>query len=121
MRPSKQDIQKWINALRSGKYKQTQGSLQDAKGYCCLGVACELFIPEKDRIIDHFGHISGSLVSSQKNAPKWLEDINYLIPDVALSCLNDNGVVDNKVMLKRLSFDEIADLLQAVCIEGALE
>lgn len=32
--------QKWINALRSGKYKQTTGVMYDAdtKGFCCLGV-----------------------------------------------------------------------------------
>ncbi len=39
---------KWIAALRSGKYKQTAGSLcrTDNKGkpaaYCCLGVLCEV-------------------------------------------------------------------------------
>jgi len=32
----------WINALRSGKYKQTQSRLQDVDGYCCLGVLCEV-------------------------------------------------------------------------------
>lgn len=29
---------KWLKALRSGKYKQTKGTLCDGKGYCCLGV-----------------------------------------------------------------------------------
>jgi len=38
---------KWIKALRSGKYKQTTGSLKgmDANGdeaYCCLGVLQEI-------------------------------------------------------------------------------
>lgn len=37
---------KWVRALRSGKFKQTSGALHDSTGYCCLGVACELFIPE---------------------------------------------------------------------------
>jgi hypothetical protein len=32
----------WLRALRSGKFKQTTGVLQNANGYCCLGVACEL-------------------------------------------------------------------------------
>lgn len=30
---------KWLEALRSGKYKQGQGYLQTIEGYCCLGVA----------------------------------------------------------------------------------
>ncbi len=30
----------WVEALRSGKYQQTTGTLTDQEGYCCLGVAC---------------------------------------------------------------------------------
>lgn len=38
---------KWLEALRSGEFKQTTGVLarqnDDGKyGYCCLGVACEI-------------------------------------------------------------------------------
>ena len=33
----------WINALRSGRFKQTVGYLKTSEGYCCLGVACELY------------------------------------------------------------------------------
>lgn len=33
---------KWIEALRSGKYKQTRAHLKDAAGHCCLGVLCEV-------------------------------------------------------------------------------
>lgn len=34
--------QKWIRALRSGRYKQTQNQLHDGKAYCCLGVLCRV-------------------------------------------------------------------------------
>lgn len=34
--------QKWINALKSGKYTQTKGQLKDEIGYCCLGVLAEV-------------------------------------------------------------------------------
>lgn len=38
-----QDVKKlWVDALRSGEYKQTDGCLKDSIGYCCLGVLCEL-------------------------------------------------------------------------------
>ena len=33
----------WVAALRSGKYSQTRGVLRDDRGYCCLGVACQLY------------------------------------------------------------------------------
>jgi hypothetical protein len=35
--------QKWLNALRSGKYQQTQRRLHDENGFCCLGVLCDLY------------------------------------------------------------------------------
>ena len=32
----------WVAALRSGKYKQQQGTLKGEEGYCCLGVFCSI-------------------------------------------------------------------------------
>jgi hypothetical protein len=40
----------WVEALRSGEYKQTSGALKDEfDGYCCLGVLCEISGLEWDR------------------------------------------------------------------------
>lgn len=43
---NKEAKQKWIEALRSGEFKQTQGALKrkevDNFKYCCLGVLCEI-------------------------------------------------------------------------------
>lgn len=38
----KEFAEKWIAALRSGKYSQTRGQLfnEHDNGFCCLGVAC---------------------------------------------------------------------------------
>lgn len=34
---------KWIAALRSGKYKQGRGQLRSLNNnYCCLGVLCDV-------------------------------------------------------------------------------
>jgi hypothetical protein len=35
---------KWVDALRSGNYKQTRGVLRGlaSQGFCCLGVACDV-------------------------------------------------------------------------------
>jgi len=33
---------KWLEALRSGEFKQTTGTLRAGDSYCCLGVACEV-------------------------------------------------------------------------------
>lgn len=36
-------IQALVDALRSKKYKQTTRALRDKNGYCCLGVACDVY------------------------------------------------------------------------------
>lgn len=35
--------QRWIQALRSGGYKQADGVLRNGDKFCCLGVACDLY------------------------------------------------------------------------------
>jgi hypothetical protein len=37
---------RWVDALRSGKYRQTRSALNDNGGYCCLGVLCELAVED---------------------------------------------------------------------------
>lgn len=39
--------QKWVRALRSGKYKQATGALRNEDGFCCLGVLCDVYDPDK--------------------------------------------------------------------------
>ena len=38
--------QKWIGALRSGKYEQGSEKLRSVTGYCCLGVLCDIYAQE---------------------------------------------------------------------------
>ena len=33
---------KWVEALRSGTYKQAKNRLRTSKGFCCLGVLCDV-------------------------------------------------------------------------------
>jgi hypothetical protein len=42
-------VVRWIEALESGRYRQTRSCLRDAKGYCCLGVLCEVADPGRYR------------------------------------------------------------------------
>jgi hypothetical protein len=39
--------ERWAQALESGKYAQAAYQLRSANGYCCLGVACDLYIKEQ--------------------------------------------------------------------------
>jgi hypothetical protein len=53
--PNKENLRKWVAALRSGEFKQDRGRLHTVDretgevGYCCLGVACE--IAERNGVI----------------------------------------------------------------------
>lgn len=86
---------KWVEALRSGEYEQTEGQLRvdDEKGkpvgYCCLGVLCEVmgakYIPTRGR------------ADAEKDAGLHEDD------GFKLACMNDDG----------RSFREIADYIEA--------
>jgi hypothetical protein len=47
----KRIIATWLEALKSGEYKQTKGALHTKKGkkegFCCLGVLCDLAVKAK--------------------------------------------------------------------------
>lgn len=48
----------WLEALESGRYKQTSENLRDNKGFCCLGVACDLTDPNVWDEDDELGNFS---------------------------------------------------------------
>jgi hypothetical protein len=37
--------QKWVDALRSGEYRQSKCGLRTPDGFCCLGVLCDIVDP----------------------------------------------------------------------------
>jgi len=86
---------KWIEALRSGKYKQTTHYLKDDQGFCCLGVLCDIQGADFDAIRTEFGTLS--LSSSPQ---KYLGGLGMMAP--RLTTLNDDGK----------SFAEIADYIE---------
>lgn len=51
---------KWLRALRSGRYRQTKNRLTDGKGFCCLGVLCNLHALE-----------TGSTWQQREGGPIW--------------------------------------------------
>ncbi len=52
--------QKWVDALRSGEYQQTQNYLRKEDGFCCLGVLCDLYGKENNvewEIDEFYGYL----------------------------------------------------------------
>ena len=98
----------WIAALRSGQYQQTNGSLNNDQGYCCLGVACKVLIPADKLVLNNGGFIYGAYPDEQPEAPQWLKNINddFMIHGKhfrSLANLNDS---------KTFTFAQIADELE---------
>lgn len=111
---NKRQFKLWIAALDSGEYKQTKGMLNHNGRYCCLGVGCKLFIPQKLLHLDG-GRIAGGWPGSQPAAPIWLKEINTdfdIKTGMPLSSLNDSG---------EFTFPEIATLLELVYIHKILD
>lgn len=117
LKPDKAQIRKWIKALRSGKYNQTTGSLQDDSGYCCLGVACVTLIPKKNLKLESFkgdNMLQGTNSKDQPNAPEWLKNIQEkwrlkFGDEYSPMGLNDTA---------KYTFDEIADCLELEYVYG---
>jgi len=115
-KPGKKQIQKWVLALRSGEYSQTTGKLQDEQGYCCLGVACDIFIPDGMKTVHpNTGLMTGGLPNSQANSPEWLSQIEGIL-GIYIPALNDHGRITTNTEYPEqhgpFTFDEIADLLE---------
>ena len=103
---------KWIDALISGEYNQTKGTLQDKKGFCCLGVACKVYEQETGNKlpVNEFGTFrEDALIREYKCVREWLGLSSGLGRfqetggDCSLTKLNDEGK----------SFNEIADLIES--------
>lgn len=97
---------KWIEALRSGKYKQTKGVLRNESGFCCLGVLCDIsgeeWEPGSDGEFYAKGMSSWSVISGDLRAE--LGPDENVCDDVhdKLTDMNDYGS----------SFEEIADWIE---------
>lgn len=44
-----ENAKRWVAALRSGEYKQVCSYLRTSDGFCCMGVACDIYAKETGR------------------------------------------------------------------------
>lgn len=93
MKLTKKDLRAWVRALRSGKYKKTTNRLCRDKGdeytydmrFCCLGVACDLFL---DGYWDR-GSGSGASVRFVKSGQSHYAGTADMPPEPLRSALNE--------------------------------
>lgn len=95
---------KWVEYLRSGIYKQTTGKLRGAKGFCCLGVACDLYAKEND--VEWDGQeFMGSFDALPEAVRKWL-GLSTPLGEYEASALSEEND-------KRKPFSRIADIIES--------
>lgn len=119
--PMTENGKKWVAALRSGEFKQADGALYTSRGYCCLGVACEL--AERDGVLmaktmDPEGGCTiwdGEGASLPLAVQKWLgvtsDDPKVKIRDRAgepysLAEMNDSGIYNFEDIAKAIEENE---------------
>lgn len=109
--PNKLNIAKWIVALRSGLYQQTQGVLKDLIGYCCLGVACAISKLGQWNPDDYYtnGLGLGSASALPDFVQEWL-GLSLRNPTVSLSGISAQNANDGLGW----TFAQIADGLEAL-------
>lgn len=108
---------KWLEALRSGKYKQGQAALNRNGEFCCLGILCDVMEVPEMGVSDA---VEGAIVYGIGNdysvafLPDYVADEAGLEPtglikredfyndDICLADLNDKGS----------TFEEIADIIE---------
>ena len=102
----------WLQALRSGLYAQGKHHLNNPDGFCCLGVACEIFKDTLDLVVQilptqtFYQGSSGTAPVRVINHLGLYSDVGGADPATGghdLAHLNDDGV----------SFHEIAARIAA--------
>lgn len=103
------NIWTWIKALRSGEYQQCKKRLRKGDSFCCLGVACDLYIK------------AGNLLDAVDLGHEWIYGMSAIIlPGVVQQWLGLNnplgGYARDKALTGRndegMSFSEIADIIE---------
>lgn len=95
----------WVNALKSGEYKQTTDLLTDGEGgYCCLGVLCDVYIKENGLGEEEAIAIFERHTILPPYVADWagIESNPVLLGNDRASFLNDEG----------FSFERIAELIR---------
>ena len=109
------NAKKWVEALRSGQYRQGKGVLNNRDTYCCLGVACEVAV--KNKVLDvqyedypnfNYKVYDGYKTQLPPSVMEWLGVRTpmgaYKKPYTSLAILND---YDN------YTFDMIANVIES--------
>jgi hypothetical protein len=102
MRLVREQIEVWVEALRSGEYEQGGGRLRRGERYCVLGVLCDTLDPSG--WVTPVYTLDSEWKGDRYGLPGWvLRDLAYTDLEARLVHDNDYGV----------SFEALARLIEA--------
>lgn len=108
---------KWVEALRSGKYKQGKERLCDKdNNFCCLGVLCDIYLSERNDEWENTSGIDKLCYGLSCYPPPEVRNwagLDYRNPHVKVPCGPDGtrslGVLNDDC---NYTFEQIADLIE---------
>lgn len=126
---NEQNIKLWIEALRSGKYKQGQYRLRQNNEFCCLGVACEIYdlihaneLPKLKECEDYYENNNNQTLPLIIGEWLGVDDCNPSIniteimmekyPELELYSFEKTITLAELNDDVQLSFDQIADIIE---------
>ncbi len=109
--------EKWLKALRSGKYNQSTSFLYTSNGWCCLGVLGHVCGIPKDRLYE------GYWLMDLSDKPDFSPSTGYKLTNEDIKLIPQDFVgsdLENKLIAllsgmndkKKYSFQEIADWIE---------
>ena len=106
-----ENVKKWVAALRLGKYRRTTGMLhRRGSGYCCLGVACEVYIQHGGVLTKAIGEGAVTYDGERGILPVAVK--NWLGLRDAYSSYNDGSLASQNDSWG-MTFARIADLIES--------
>lgn len=104
--------EKWLEALRSGKYKQGKNHLQDNdNNFCCLGVLCDIYDPSKwEKIFN----VADAYTYNRESSSILPENIAYILGIGRFGYYVEEGTLFSLTELndQGSTFSEIADVIE---------
>lgn len=89
---------KWLEALRSGRYKQGRKFLRNNDCYCCMGVLCDVIDPTKWEAFGRYNGLNSYLSIT-------------LLAKIGLNS-DQQGFLIHKNDMLGWSFEKIADYIE---------
>ena len=105
-------MESWVKALRSGEYKQTQGTLKKDgeygggdKAYCCLGVLCDVW-PGGE-----WASLGYKVTDADEDAYAWEEEVGDPLEGILDGFVTQEDLIELNDTYGQ-TFDQIADAIE---------